>query len=127
MTDSQPDQSQDFTPTEEQIYQSGRYDMLAELSELLQEMMGEIAIAHPTLAPAYELHQSDQRVLDEPIASLGISNRALNILTRKKIHTIRELTKHSEVELLEYRGMGPETVADIQVGLMRIGQTLRDA
>ena len=61
----------------------------------------------------------------EAIDGLNLSARAWNCLKRNDIHTIGQLSKHTEKELLSMHGMGMTTVKEIGASLAEHSLTLR--
>lgn len=57
---------------------------------------------------------------DEPIAKLGLSIRANNILLRGGVRTVGELEKLTENELMRFRNMGPKSLREITEKLQQL-------
>jgi uncharacterized protein YaaW (UPF0174 family) len=61
----------------------------------------------------------DKPLLERNVEMLGISNRTANILARENITTVKELTEKTKGELCIMKGMGRDSIAEIN-------QTLTD-
>ena len=62
---------------------------------------------------------------DTPIDTLGLSNRAENILKAEDIFTLEELTSKTEVDLLKLNHMGKRTLVHIKERLRAHDKHLR--
>ena len=59
--------------------------------------------------------------LGTPIAMLGLSRRALNVLDRRGIETVEHLISFREDELLRFVNMGKYTCNEIKIRLKSFG------
>lgn len=59
------------------------------------------------------------------IKDIGMSVRTFNVLYRKKIKTLEELTSYSGFEVAAFRGMGPKSFKEIIDILNEYGLALR--
>lgn len=65
-----------------------------------------------------------QRMLEKPVADFDLSVRARNCLKKMKIHTLGELIRLSEAELLAYKNFGETSLNEIKALLQRFGMRL---
>ena len=68
----------------------------------------------------------DPQEYDAPIDTLELTVRAENCLHAEDIHTIKELTDRTEVELLRIANLGKKTLKEIKEVLASRGLKLRD-
>lgn len=64
------------------------------------------------------------RMLETPITEFDLSVRARNCLKKMKIHTLGDLLKLTEAELLAYKNFGESSLAEIKALLARKGLRL---
>ncbi len=79
------------------------------------DMQGQLAALKPADAPSYT------PLLDRSIKKLAIDVRALNILDREGVKTIRQLANKTEAEVSDYRNMGEGTMRCIIQALAEHG------
>lgn len=72
-----------------------------------------------------DLDSLNSSELSENITVLDIPSRAVNVLARWKITTIRQLVNTTEEQLLQMRNMGAGTVDEIKAALSKINLHLR--
>lgn len=70
-------------------------------------------------------------ILDTPVADFELSVRARNCLKKMNIHTLGDLLRTTEAELLAYKNFGETSLAEIKAMLaqkgLRLGQAAADA
>jgi DNA-directed RNA polymerase alpha subunit len=64
--------------------------------------------------------------LDLPLSVYDFSVRALNVLNRSGVETLRDLVSRSKEELLRFRNMGSRSVREIEEFLTENGLSLRE-
>ncbi|MEI8194566.1 MAG: DNA-directed RNA polymerase subunit alpha C-terminal domain-containing protein, partial [Phycisphaerae bacterium] len=82
----------------------------------------ELNVEFQPAAPA--LNEALSAKLNQPISVLDLSVRASNCLESAKIHTIGELLKLSENDLLKVRSFGKTSLREVKRKLQDIGLTL---
>ncbi|MFA5857976.1 MAG: DNA-directed RNA polymerase subunit alpha [Elusimicrobiota bacterium] len=65
-----------------------------------------------------------QKLLDEPVEIMELSVRANKCLKKAKLHTIRDLVRKKEEELLVYRNFGKKSLEEIIDKLKEMGLSL---
>ncbi len=88
--------------------------------------------AGPATGPAAPGDQSGAAVSGDgalllPVEDLQLPVRAFNSLRREGIHTVRDLTARSEVDLLAIPNLGPQSVSEIKQKLAGQGLALASA
>lgn len=65
-------------------------------------------------------------MLNTPLSSLPIGNRALNILHRNDIKIVENLTKLEPHDLCDFRGFGPTCLGEVVRALNGLGLKLKE-
>ena len=89
--------------------------MFVSLSEL-----GNIGI----LVPPEEDKRT--RILEQTIEEMDLSVRSYNCLKRANIHTVEDLTKKTEDDMLKVRNLGKKSLDEVIAKLISLGLKLRD-
>ncbi len=63
--------------------------------------------------------------LERPIESLGLGNRSYNCLKRAEVHTVGDLLKFSEQDLLNLRNFGVKSTEEVKEIVAELGLSLR--
>lgn len=82
------------------------------LDDVLEKMgfkveNGEIVELKPEVPAAYN------EMLDRPITDYPLSVRALSCLKSADINTLRELVRHTEMDLLKFRNFGKKSISEL--------------
>lgn len=99
-------------------------------AEILQTIFNSLNLTdHPGQSKAvieHELKQEKEDELDNIlIEELELSVRAFNCLKRANIHTLKNLLKYSQEDLLEFKNFGQKSADEVSVNLQRkFGKTL---
>jgi DNA-directed RNA polymerase subunit alpha len=67
----------------------------------------------------------DEELMNKPVEDLQLSVRARKCLQKLNVHTIGELTRKTEAELLGCKNFGVTSLNEIKRGLANIGLSLR--
>src|SRR5699024_4652747 len=62
-----------------------------------------------------------------PIEDLNLAVRSLNCFKREGVHTVGELIKRSESDLLDIRNFGQKSINEVKLALAQLGLGLKDS
>jgi len=65
------------------------------------------------------------KILEKPIEEMNLSIRSYNCLKRANIHTVEDLTKKTEEDMLKVRNLGKKSLDEIILKLASYGLTLK--
>ena len=65
--------------------------------------------------------------MEVPIEDLNLTQRSYNCLKREGIHTIGELVKRSEQDLLDIRNFGQKSIDEVKDKLTSMGLSLKQS
>lgn len=117
-----------------EVYTNGSItptEAVSAASEILQTIFGSLTLTNLPIQPKTivedELKQEKDNELDNiMIEELELSVRAFNCLKRANIHTLPDLLKYSQEDLLEFKNFGQKSANEVFENLeSRFGKTLR--
>ena len=78
------------------------------------------------VGPAPVVEEVDPQ-MEIPIEDLNLTQRSYNCLKREGIHTIGELVKRSEQDLLDIRNFGQKSIDEVKEKLDSMGLSLKQS
>ena len=66
------------------------------------------------------------KILEKPIEEMELSVRSYNCLKRANIHTIEDLTKKTEEDMLKVRNLGKKSLDEVIYKLSSYGLSLKE-
>lgn len=117
-------QDDDNFASDEVVYDQEFVDMLRARHAYLGEMIEEIARQVDKRDKAVDI-KPVPAVSETPIHDLNLNTHAFNLLMRYDIRTVEKLVTYSDDELLQYKGIGDETVKNIIESLAAYGESLK--
>ena len=97
---------------------------LVELFGLFHELNNQAEGVEIGAAPVVE--EADPQ-MEVPIEDLNLTQRSYNCLKREGIHTIGELVKRSEQDLLDIRNFGQKSIDEVKDKLTSMGLSLKQS
>ena len=97
---------------------------LVELFGLFHELNNQAEGGEIGAAPVVE--EADPQ-MEVPIEDLNLTQRSYNCLKREGIHTIGELVKRSEQDLLDIRNFGQKSIDEVKDKLTSMGLSLKQS
>ena len=79
------------------------------------------------LGHGYEIGDTKKKVLEMSIEDMDLSVRSYNCLKRAGIHTIEDLTKKSEDDMLKVRNLGRKSLDEVIAKLRSYGFDFKDS
>jgi DNA-directed RNA polymerase subunit alpha len=116
-----------------EVYTNGSItptDAVSTAAEVLQTIFGSLKLTdlplHPQICMEEELKSEKGDEFDNVmIEELELSVRAFNCLKRANIHTLQDLLKYSQEDLLEFKNFGQKSADEVCINLeKKFGKTL---
>lgn len=116
-----------------EIYTNGSIeplDALSSASQLLEKIFGALSITKSPMHTSFVENQMEDEKQQEfdniMIEELELSVRAYNCLRRANVHTLSDLLKYSQEDLLEFKNFGQKSADEVAESLKkRFNKTLR--
>ena len=116
-----------------EIYTNGSIeplDALSSASQLLEKIFGALSITKSPMRTSFVENQMEDEKQQEfdniMIEELELSVRAYNCLRRANVHTLSDLLKYSQEDLLEFKNFGQKSADEVAESLKkRFNKTLR--
>lgn len=78
----------------------------------------------PVTLIASQMNDEQKSVLSQPLGTLQLSVRASNCLESAKLHTVGDLARQTEADLLKVRSFGKTSLREVKTKLQEIGLSL---
>lgn len=117
-----------------EVYTNGSItptEAISAASDTLQTIFGSLKLTNYSLplkqVDGTELkNENDNKLNTVLIEELELSVRAFNCLKRANIHTLKDLLKYSQEDLLEFKNFGQKSATEVYLNLKKkFGKTLR--
>ncbi len=126
-------QSVDFDKLTLEIWTNGAFsgrDVVSLAAKVLEEHVNMFVTLSEVGNSSNILRQSEidvtKKILEMTIEEMDLSVRSYNCLKRANIHTVEDLTKKTEDDMLKVRNLGKKSLDEVIAKLVSLGLKLKD-